>query len=256
MKRVLVWTFHRYATTLILACLALTAKAQQTAFSVATIRPSSSEVKFEHDGKTDLIPGTLRMQDVSVQTCIKWAYGVQPSQISAPGWTDTEKFDIVAKSDGPATEDQMKLMMQNLLAERFKLSFHHQSKELKAFVLTVAKGGAKVHPAAEPDAKPFRQNSANGSIVRSTTIQDFGDFLSGPLQMPVVNETGLSGKYDFVLDFTPYLSDSGHNMDVTKLDSTGIIKSALEQELGIKMELRKTQVDMMVVDHVEKPSEN
>ena len=256
MKRILDWIFHRSTAWLFLACLVSTARAQQPVFAVATIRPSSAEVKFEHDGKTETTPGTLRMQDVSVQTCIEWAYGVQHSQISGPDSTDSEKFDLVAKADFPASEEQMKQMMQTLLAERFKLSYHHQNKELKAFVLTVAKGGAKVHPAAEPDAKPFRQNSANGSVVRSTTIQDFGDFLSGPLQMPVVNETGLTGKYDFVLDFTPYLSDPNHNMDVSKLDSTGIIKAALEAELGIKMELRKTQVDVMVIDHVEKPSAN
>jgi len=256
MKRILDWIFRRHTGLLLLACVISTANAQQPAFAVATIRPSAAEVKFEHDGKTEMTPGTLRMQDVSIQTCIKWAYGVQGSQISGPDWTDKEKFDIVAKADGPASEEQMKLMMQTLLSERFRLSYHHQSKELTAFVLTVAKGGAKVHPAANPDAAPFRQNSANGSVVRSMTIQDFGDFLSGPLQMPVVNETGLAGKYDFVLDFTPYLSDPDHNMDVSKLDSTGIVKAALEGELGIKMELRKTEVDVMVIDHVEKPSAN
>src|SRR5450631_1285735 len=140
--------------------LAIPAIAQQPAFAVASIRPSAADVKFEHDGSTETTPGTLRMQDVSVETCIKWAYGVQESQIAGPAWIDSDKFDITAKTDGPTTDDQMKQMIQALLAERFKLGFHHQSKELKAFVLTVAKGGAKVHPAANPDAKAFRQNSA------------------------------------------------------------------------------------------------
>jgi len=150
----------------------------------------------------------------------------------------------------------MKQMMQTLLAERFKLNFHRQSKELKAFVLTVAKGGAKVSPAAAPDAKPFRQNSANGTVAKSMTIREFGDFISGPLQMPVVDETGLTGKYDFAIDFTPYLPDPAHNMDGTKPDTTGILMAAMEGELGIKMESRKAQVEVMVIDHVEKPSEN
>jgi uncharacterized protein (TIGR03435 family) len=196
------------------------------------------------------------MQDVSVQTCIKWAYGVQDSQISGPAWIQSEKFDITAKADNPATDDQMKPMMQTLLADRFKLSFHHQSKELKAFVLTVAKGGAKLSPAAAPDAKPFRQNSSNGTVAKSITIQEFADFISGPLQMPVVDETGLTGRYDFAIDFTPYLPDPAHNMDGTKPDTTGILMAALEGELGLKMESRKTQVEVMVIDHVEKPSAN
>jgi len=258
MKRILQWVFHRRAAWLLLACriaIPTASLAQQPAFAVATIRPSSAEVKFEHDGKTETTPGTLRMQDVSVETCIKWAYGVQYSQISGPAWINSDKFDITAKADSPATEEQMKRMLQTLLADRFKLSFHRQSKELKAFVLTVAKGGAKVHPAAAPDAKPFRQNSANGSVVKSMTIQEFGDFISGPLQMPVVDETRLPGKYDFVLDFTPYLPDA-HNMDVQRPDSTSILMAALADELGIKMETRKSQVDVMVIDQVEKPSAN
>jgi len=74
--------------------------------------------------------------------------------------------------------------------------------------------------------------------------------------MPVVDETGLTGKYDFVIDFTPYLPDPSHNMGVDRPDSTSILMAALEGELGIKMESRKTQVEVMIVDHVEKPSQN
>jgi uncharacterized protein (TIGR03435 family) len=74
--------------------------------------------------------------------------------------------------------------------------------------------------------------------------------------MPVVDETGLTGKYDFAIDFTPYLPDPAHNMDGTKPDTTGILMAAMEGELGIKMESRKAQVEVMVIDHVERPSEN
>jgi uncharacterized protein (TIGR03435 family) len=236
----------------IVACV----QAQSPSFDVASIRPSANEVKFEHDGRTETTPGTLRMQDVSLQTCIKWAYGVQDSQISGPDWIDSDKFDIVAKAGGPASQEQMKLMMRTLLSDRFKLSFHRQSKELKAFVIKIAKGGAKVHPAAEPDAMPFRQNSANGSVVRSMTIQDFGDFLAEPLHMPVIDQTGLKGKYDFTLDFTPYLPDPTHNMDATRPDTTSIVMVAMEAELGLKLSTEKTSVVVMVIDHAEKPSPN
>jgi uncharacterized protein (TIGR03435 family) len=228
---------------------------QQPAFAVASIRPSAAEVKFEHDGSTETTPDTLHMQDVSVETCIKWAYGVQESQISGPDWIDSDKFDIIAKADGPATEPQMKLMLQALLADRFKLAFHHQDKELKAFVLTIAKGGAKVTPAAAPDARSFHQNSANGSVVKSMTIREWGDYISQPLHMPVVDRTGLTGKYDFVLDFTAYLPDA-HNMGPDRPDATSILMAAMEGELGIKMQATKTQVDVMVIDHIEKPSAN
>ena len=245
------------AAWLLLACLAIpdVAKAQQPAFAAATIRPSSSAIQFEHDGKTEVTPVTLEMHDVTVHTCIKWAYGVQDNQIAGPAWLDSERYDLVAKADTPATEAQMKLMLQTLLADRFQLTFHHQSKESKAFVLTIARGGPRLSPAAAPDAKPFRQNSANGTIAKSMTIRDFADFISGPLQMPVVDETGLTGKYDFVLDFTNYLPDA-KNMGPDRPDSTSILMAALQGELGLKLESRKTQVDVMVIDHVEKPSAN
>jgi uncharacterized protein (TIGR03435 family) len=241
---------------LILGGVCVSGAAAQVAFAAATIKPSAGAVQFEHDGKTETSPGSLRMRDVTVNTCIKWAYGLQDNQIVGPAWLQSEHFDIVAKADEPANNEQMKLMLQTLLADRFKLSFHRQNKELKAFVLTVAKGGAKLSPAAAPDGKPFRQNTANGTIAKSITIQEFADFISGPLQMPVVDQTGLPGRYDFAIDFTPYLPDSTHNMDGTKPDTTSILMAALEGELGLKMESRKTQVEVMVVDHIEKSSEN
>jgi uncharacterized protein (TIGR03435 family) len=259
MTRILQRATSRHIAFLLLAwpiALRAALRAQQPAFAVATIRPSSGAVQFEHDGKTDITPVTLQMHDVTVDTCIKWAYGVQISQISGPAWLDSDRFDIIAKADSPTTEALMKLMLQTLLGDRFQLTFHHQNKESKAFVLTLARGGAKLSPAAAPDAKPFRQNSANGTVAKSMTIRDFGDFLSGPVQMPVVDETGLTGKYDFAIDFTPYLPDPSKNMDATRPDATSILMAAMHDELGINMETRKTEVDVMVIDHVEKPSAN
>lgn len=87
-------------------------------------------------------------------------------------------------------------------------------------------------------------------------IGEFTDFLSGPLDMPVVDHTGLTGKYDFTLDFTPYLPDPAKNMDGTRPDTTSILKAALHDELGLNMEAGKAPVDVLVVDHVEKPSQN
>lgn len=252
------WMAFGWSMALLLAGAVFAGKsvAQQPAFAAATIKLSAESVKFEHDGRTETSPGTLKMQDVTVDTCIKWAYGVQDSQISGPGWMRSERYDIVAKADGPVEDEGMKNMMRTLLVERFKLSFHHEDKELRALVMTVANGHSKLSPAAAPDGKPFRQNSANGTVARSTTMQELADFLSGPLQMPVVDETGLSGRYDFDLDFTTYLPETARTMDGTKPDTTGIVKAALQGELGLKLEAHKAQVQVMVVDHVEKPSEN
>jgi uncharacterized protein (TIGR03435 family) len=129
----------------------------------------------------------------------------------------------------------MKLMMRALLAERFKLSFHRQEKELKAFALMVAKGGPKLREAAA-DGKPSMQNSANGTIAKSTTMPEFGDMLSGPLQTPVVDKTGLTGRYDFTIDFTTYLPE---DMKTMRPDATSVIMSALQGELGLSLKGRR-----------------
>jgi uncharacterized protein (TIGR03435 family) len=87
-------------------------------------------------------------------------------------------------------------------------------------------------------------------------IGEFADFLSGPLEMPIVDHTGLTGRYDFTIDFTPYLPDPTKNMDGTRPDTTAILKAALQDELGLKMESGKAPVEVLVVDHAEEPSEN
>jgi uncharacterized protein (TIGR03435 family) len=109
-----------------------TATSQQPVFAVATIRPSVEAVQFEHDGRTEISPESLRMKDVTVNTCIKWAYGIQDSQILGPSLLRSDRYDITAKSDSPAAASQMKLMLQNLLADRFKLTFHRENKNMKA----------------------------------------------------------------------------------------------------------------------------
>ena len=225
------------------------------AFAVATIRPSAAQVQFEHDGKTETSPQPLTMRDVTVATCIKWAYGVQDKQLAGPGWLQSEHFDIVAKSDEPVAVSQMKLMMQALLAERFQFVFHRQQRELQSYAMTVAKGGHKLHESVG-DGPPSRQNSATGTVARGITMHEFADFMAGPLQTPVVDMTGLTGRYDFVLDFTSYLPENEHAMKPDYANTTGIIMAALQGELGLKLESRKETVEVMVVDRVERPSAN
>ena len=223
----------------------------QPAFAVATIRPSAQSVKFERDGKTEIARDRLLMRDVTVSTCIKWAYGVQQSQISGPAWIASDHFDIEAKPDEPASEAQMKAMMQTLLADRFKLTFHRQSKELKSFALTVAKGGSKMQKAAV-DGPSSRQNSDMGTVVKSMTMREWGDFLAGVAELPVVDKTGLEGRYDFSLDFSPYLpKEQNEHPDVVY-----ILNQAMPAEIGLRLEPVKETVEVMVVDHVEKASVN
>ena len=195
------------------------------------------------------------MRDVTVATCIKWAYSVQDSQISGPPWLQSEHYDITAKTDRPVTVAQLKLMMRTLLVERFQLTFHRQSRQLRSYVLTVAKSGHKLRESAA-DAKTSRQNSATGTVARAVTMGEFADFIAGPLKAPVVDMTGLKGKYDFVrgLYSLPSGECAGHETGFA--DTNGIIISALQGELGLKLESKRESVEVLVMDHVEKPSAN
>lgn len=249
----MIWRFVARVGLWVLAiALCVTGVQAQPSFAVASIHPSGQSVKFERDGKTDTSPGHLLMKDVTVQTCIKWAYGVQRSQVIGPAWIESEHIDIDAKADEPADVPQLKLMLQALLADRFKLTFHHDKKELKGFVMTVAKAGLKMHP-SPPDAAHVWQNSANGTVATGITMREFADYMAGPMEAPIVDETGLPGKYDFTLDFTNYLPSDMHVMTG---EATGVLIAAMQGELGLKVEGRRTMVDVMVVDHVEKPSDN
>jgi len=222
------------------------------AFAVASIRPSAQGVQFDHDGITETTPGSVHMRDVTVATCITWAYGIQHGQLAGPGWIENEHFDIMAKADEPVRDEQLKLMMRALLEERFKLAFHREQKELRAYVLTAMKTGSKLKQAAA-DEVSLRQNSAMGSVVRALTMQEFADFISGPLQRPVVDRTGLAGRWDFAFDFTNYLPKTPEG---ERPDFEGVLNATLQGEVGLKLESEKTMVDVIVVDRVEKPSAN
>ncbi len=242
---------------LVCVCAALvrTALAADPEFAAASIKPSAESVKFEHDGKTEIAPNGIRMRDVTVATCIKWAYGVQDSQIEGPKWLQSEHFDVSARTDAPATPAQMKAMMQSLLADRFQFRFHHEQRQMKAYDLVIAKGGHKLRESAA-DSVPDRQNSAIGTVARALTIRELADFLAGPLNTPVLDRTGLSGRYDFSLDFSTYIPVGEQAMKPDYIDNNSIISNALQGELGLKLEMRKAVVDVMVVDRLEKPSAN
>ena len=229
------------------------AAGDEPAFSVASIKPSAASVQFESDGKTEVTPLGVTMRDVTAATCIKWAYGIQDSQITGPDRVRSEHYDISARVDEPVREEQLKRMMQTLLAERFELRFHKKATTLSVFAMTVAKGGPKLKRSVG-EGTPFRQNSKNGTIAKFTTVQEFGDFLAGPLERPVVDRTGLEGRYDFVLDFTAYLPENAPVMRPELVYD--VIYQAMQGELGLKLEATKLPVEVFVVDSIGRPSAN
>jgi uncharacterized protein (TIGR03435 family) len=224
-------------------------------FAAASIRPSAGEVRFEHDGAVRAMPESVTMRDVLLTSCMEWAWGIQENQISGPEWIRGDRYDIMARAERPVTVDQLKLMMRALLKERFGLEFHRERKEMTAYEMTVAKGGHKMKEAAA-DEKPSRENTVISTIAKAITMRQFADFISQPLRMPVVDKTGLTGRYDFILNFTAYLPTGEKNMTPDFDNNNGIILSAIQGELGLKLESRKLPVETYVIDRVEKPSPN
>ena len=235
-------------------------------FEVATIKPTQEGTRF---GIHPTASGTLIATDASLAYLIKFAYQVHPRQITkGPAWLDTDKYDLTAKPDMPGQPSlpQMRMMVQKLLADRFQLSFHREKKEMPAYAITVAKGGPKLTKnEGNPNGNPGYGGGPAGMRVFNSTIQEFiGFVLNDSLEMPVVDQTGLGpARFDFVLKWTPDSfqnqpggRDAGAAPSAASVDAPPDIFTAMQQQLGLKLESTKALVDVMVIDKVEKPSEN
>jgi uncharacterized protein (TIGR03435 family) len=230
-------------------------------FAVASVKPSPAGGAGGSAGHWQTGPGSVTMVHVTLRTCVQWAYDVKAYQVSAPGWMDDARFDIAAKSEGRVPVAQLRLMMQTLLAERFKLVVHRETKELAAFALSIGKGGHKLHLSDEEGAPQFAPGKGGemSFSAQRVPMSRFVDFLSGPLRAPVVDLTGLTGRYDFTVDLMAYLpmDADGKPADGAAADVPTIISMALQEQLGLKLESRKIPVAMVVIDQAGKaPSEN
>ena len=244
------------------ATLAICAAAGTPTFDVASIRPSQGRggrgMEMHMGGALGLnvhvSPDTVTMRNASLRTCIGWAYHVMEYQVSGPDWLGSERFDIVAKAAGPASEGDLRTMMQGLLADRFKIEAHRQSKEMSAYILEPVKGGPKVQESkteGEPSIEPDRGHMT--LTVQRGRISQLTDILSGFFQAPVIDQTGLKGSYDLTLNIAKYMPQTGDGPP----DPLSLITTVLQEEFGLKLESRKTVVDLVVIDHVEKaPTEN
>ena len=233
---------------------------------VGTIKPS----RPESQGASMLLgrggQNLFTTTNSTLADLIVFAYGVHPKQlIGAPAWIESEKYDISVKPDLPGlpSVNQLRTMLQKFLADRFQLAFHRDKKELSAYALTVAKSGVKFSKSEAAGNLPGIGGTGPGGIfVRNATMEDFAGFLqSRVLERPVVDQTGLSGRYDFQLKFTPdaaQMLQFGPNAPPPPSgpDAPPDLFAAVQQQLGLKLESTKAQVDVLVIDKAEKPSGN
>jgi uncharacterized protein (TIGR03435 family) len=260
-------------------------------FDVASIKPNQSGTNLlrlvaDH--------GRFITYNATLKFLLAYAYHLNDFQISgASGWIESEHYDIEAKRDDPSADGQpilvrdeegrqLGLMVQSLLADRFKLVLHYETRELPVYALVVAKNGPKLResPVTPDDLAPpnpaavmvgpdgpqarhsFRMNGSGELSVIAQSLDRFADLLAHQTGRPVLNKTGLKGDYDFTLKWTP---DQGRGQmpggtpgDVAPpSDANGpTIFTALQEQLGLKLESQKGPVDTLVIDHAERPTEN
>jgi uncharacterized protein (TIGR03435 family) len=205
-----------------------------------------------------------------LRVLIAAAYSLSTCTISGgPVWIDSDLYDVVARTPGrvrPIRDEQMK-MLRGLLADRFQLKFHHEQKEFPIYTLTVAKGGAKlkestVSPDATPQGPPLVFVLGPGSArlpARYATITEMAAVIQRSLfDRPVVDKTGLSGRYDFDLEWTPDETQFGGAVRQVPdaADAKPDLFAAIQQQLGLRLEAAKGPVEAMVIDHIERPTDN
>jgi uncharacterized protein (TIGR03435 family) len=242
----------RFSAAFFIAALAA---ASPQAFDVASVKPNNSGSGSTSESTG---PGRITYTNASVNMLIQTAFGVRDFQISGgPGWLNSDKYDIVATTgtSKDLSGKELEPYFQALLADRFKLKFHREKKEFQIYSLVLAKGGgaktgAKMTPhAGEGDSSTNISNGSGKSTVsaRNVSMENFAGILSGRLDRAVIDNTGLPGGYDLKIEWAPDAAgDSG----------SPSLFTALQEQLGLKLETTKGPVDIIVIDGVEKPSDN
>jgi uncharacterized protein (TIGR03435 family) len=237
-------------------------------FEVASVKPNSSA---SGNSGVRFTPGRLNAENASLRFLIAWAYKVRVFQLSGgPGWIDSAKYDIDAKAEGNASPDQIRLMLQTLIEERFKLTLRREMKEHALYELVVAKTGLKLKESGADCAALAREDRSGGqpraqcgawfsndTQLNGTKISmsQFVEGLSNFLDLPVIDKTGFAQNFDVHLEWTP---DNGGAVPAgLPGDAAGPgIFTAVQEQLGLKLQSAKGPIETLVIDHVEKPSEN
>jgi len=219
--------------------------AQTASFEVASVKPSNPN---EVGSNTDSDPGRITMQNVTLKRCIQRAYDVPDIQITGgPKWLNENRYDIEAYAGYPAGYNEVNEMLQRLLANRFRLTLHRETRSLQGYAIVVAKGGLKMKPSA-PGTRGHTNDGAGSVVSTATPISRLALKLSVLLGVPVTDETAVSGPFDFILRWIP-----DNAADTTAGPS---LFTAIQEQLGLKLEARKVPVDVLVIDHADLPSEN
>jgi uncharacterized protein (TIGR03435 family) len=228
-------------------------------FEVASVRPSQRAVGPDYNNQIRYSPTGITARNVTLKRLIAEAYHLQLNQISGPDWLDRNEYEVEAKVAGASTREQMAPMLRGLLADRFQLREHGETRDMRVYQLTVGTSGLKIHPVNGIDSQ-----TPGGGLHFHGDMREFADLLAIKLSMPpagdpsvpvrasgppvpVLDKTGLPGVFDFRLNVQPELGT----------DMFTLWQRALQEQLGLKLENGKTAVQTIVVDNAAKvPTEN
>jgi uncharacterized protein (TIGR03435 family) len=220
-------------------------------FDVATIKPADPDAHgqgFQTRGRR------IHLENESVQNMLMFAYGIHPKQIvNAPAWFATARYNVdgVPDVEGYASLKQFQGMVQKLLAERFHVTFHHDSRELSVYAVRIGKGGSKlVKSAHDPSELPDQTGNGREWRFTNNSMHDFAGLMQSMVDRPVVDQTELPGKFDFLLKWTP------NEAPTSDPNAPPGIFTAVQEQLGLKLEPARSSVDVLVIDHAERPTEN
>lgn len=223
----------------------------QPAFDVASIKPSAlaragGEGSLAQSVQTS--PLSLTMRNVSLGVCIQWAYRVKEYQVTGASWTGSERYDVFARTGSPVSENQLRVMLQALLAERFHLVFHRDRKELPVYALLRGKDAPRLTESEAASANSMSMIRPGLRLVfHHESLSELADWLSTLLVIdrPVLDETGIQGFYDFPLDLRelrpPDAAEPGPSPS-----------SVLSEQLGLRLESRKAALEVLVIDRAER----
>lgn len=286
-------TAMRSLTLLLFACEVLAAQSPGATFEVATVKTSPPNtggfVRGCKGGPGTSDPGFWRCTNATVTMLVTRAYDIKRYQLTAPDWANNANFEITAKLPPDTTKDQLAEMIRNLLAERFKLEFHWIKKEMPMYDLVLAKGGPKLKesvdtppgdpksdppgwggksPSTDADGYPNIPRDCSGCMsinaagkaryrANKAPLKALAEMLGNQMGMPVSDKTGMTGTYDILLSWSDGAGVSG-NADSNPDAEPGLtIHAALQQQLGLKLEPKRGEIDVIVVDKAEKnPAEN
>ncbi len=242
-----------FGKCILIAGLAVAAlNAAPPAFDVASVKiskaPDAAVLFTPGAARIPNAGGTVTLTNWSLRMCIAAAWDLDVNQMSGPAWLSTERYDIAAKTSAGTSQADLRLMLQELLTERFKLATHRESKEIPVYAIMIAKGGPRLRASTGDQHLPVIFAPPTRLIGQGSTLQSLASALRRAAGRPVIDKTGLAGTFDFTLSYSP---------DEAATDLGPSLFTALQEQLGLRLEPEKSPLETLVVDRAERvPTEN